>query len=168
MLDHTRFLAAVTAIACWLVTFPLAAQDVPSTVNLWQPGDPGEPLHIRGRVLSTDGAPIPGAVLHIRQADGTGEYQPDRYQTTLRTGDDGEYGLGTVLPGQYYGMKHIHVVVMHEAYEAVQTQILFKGDPNLDESAYGDHAIALEEARIKGNKVLFGQFDIVMRPAGSS
>ena len=169
MLKSRSRLAISTAIAAWcLVAFSSAAQDIPSTTNLWQPGDPGEPLHIRGRVLSIDGSPISGAVLDIWQADGTGEYQPDRYRTTLRTDADGEYGFGTVLPGQYYGVKHIHMVVMHEGHESVQTRILFKGDPNLDESVYGDQAIALEEARVKGNKVLFGRFDVVMRPAGSS
>ena len=49
----------------------------PGTLNLWRPGDPGQPLRISGWVRSTNGKPIPGATIHIRQTDGTGVYTPD-------------------------------------------------------------------------------------------
>lgn len=147
---------------------PEAQADAPETVNLWQPGDPGQPLRINGWVRSTNGKPIVGAILTVWQADGTGTYHDDRYRASLRTGKDGKYRFNTVLPGQYYSAKHIHVVVTHADYEPVETRILFKGDPNLDEVAAGELAIPLEQGTIKGNTVLFGTFDIVMRPAGSS
>ena len=147
---------------------PMNPADAPASVNLWQPGDPGEPLQIDGWVRSTDGKPIVGAIVTVWQADATGTYHDDRYRASLRTGKGGRYHFSTVLPGQYYSAKHIHIAVTHADYEGVATRILFKGDPNLDEFAAGDLAIPLEKGTIKGKTVLFGRFDIVMRPPGSS
>ena len=139
----------------------------PGTLTLWRPGDPGQPLRISGWVRSTNGKPIPGATIHIRQTDGTGVYTPD-YQASLKTGKDGSYRLSTVLPGQYYGVKHIHIGVVHDGYEYLQTEILFKGDPNLDPESDSKYAIHLEEATVNDKTVLFGRFDMILRPTGSN
>jgi protocatechuate 3,4-dioxygenase beta subunit len=139
----------------------------PGTLNLWRPGDPGQPLRISGWVRSTNGKAIPGATIHIRQADGTGVYTPD-YQASLKTGKDGSYRLSTVLPGQYYGVKHIHIGAVHDGYEYLQTEILFKGDPNLDPESDSKYAIHLEEATVNDKTVLFGRFDMILRPIGSN
>ncbi len=138
----------------------------PGTLTLWRPGDPGQPLRISGWVRSTNGKPIPGATIHIRQTDGTGVYTPD-YQASLKTGKDGSYRLSTVLPGQYYGVKHIHIGAGHDGYEYFQTEILFKGDPNLDPVSDSKYAIHLEEATVDDKTVLFGRFDMILRPIGS-
>ena len=181
-----RFVTISTAVGLsWFVLYAYAAQsqlsptqdaadgtmerpDPPKTINFWQSGDPGQRLHIHGWVSNTDGKPIAGATMHVWQTDGTGEYQEDRYRASFQTAEDGSYRINTVLPGQYYGVKHIHVVVTHEDHEQLETRILFKGDPNLDEAAYGNVAIHLEEANVNGDAVLFGRFDIIMRSAGSS
>lgn len=138
--------------------------DAPETVDLWRPGDPGQRLHILGRVTSTDGRPIAGAELNIWQADGAGSYHEDRYRALLRTEEDGGYRFSTVLPGQYYSNKHIHMVVTHRAHHRLPTHILFKGDPQLDQVVDSDLAIDVEEARVDGETVLFGRFDVVMQP----
>ena len=143
---------------------PEYRQIAPETVDLWRPGDPGQRLHMLGRVTSTDGRPIAGAELIIWQADGAGSYHEDRYRALIRTAEDGGYRFSTVLPGQYYGLKHIHMVVDHRAHHRLPTRILFKGDPLLDQVADGDLAIDVEEARVEGETVLFGRFDIVMQP----
>ena len=137
----------------------------PVALNLWRPGDPGQPLRISGWVRSTSGEPVPGATVYIRQADGTGVYTPD-YQGSLTTSADGSYRFSTVLPGQYYGVKHIHIGAVREGYEYLETQILFKGDPNLDPASQSEHAIHLEEAMVGDKKVLFGRFDMTLRPVG--
>ena len=139
----------------------------PTTLNMWRPGDPGQPLRISGWVRSTNGKPIPGATVYIRQADGTGTYTPD-YQGSLKTDKDGSYRFSTVLPGQYYGVKHIHIGAVHDGYEFMETRILFKGDPNLDPESEEKHAIHLEEATVNDKTVLFGQFDMILRPIGSN
>ena len=103
-----------------------------------------------------------GATVNIRQADGNGEYTA-RYSGTLTTGQDGVYAFSTVLPGQYYGGKHIHVFVTHDNYLTLQTRILFKLDQNHDEESVNKHAISLEKAQVKGEKVFIGRFDIVLK-----
>ena len=120
-------------------------------------------MYIRGRVTSVDGKPIVGASISLRQTDGNGEYQAERYQTTINTGEKGGYRFASILPGQYYGVKHVHLWVTHDGYEPLDTQILFKGDPNLDEST-NPQAIFMEEGKIKGETILFGRFDMVLQP----
>ena len=131
-------------------------------LDLWQPGDPGERLHISGQVFSSDGEPLEGAVIYIRQADANGDYHHDRYRGTVTTGNGGRYSFGTVLPGQYDGVKHIHIGVTHDTHGSLETRILFKGDPYLDETTERDHAIFLEEATVEGQTVLFGRFDMTL------
>lgn len=145
---------------------PQSATEGPHAANFWRQGDPGQPMNIVGQVRGTDGKPIAGATLQIWQADGSGEYQEDRYRGILVSAADGSYRLSTVLPGQYFGVKHIHMVVTHRNYEPLDTRILFKGDPNLDAYAQSEHAIHLEEALVKDKTMLFGRFDVVLRPLG--
>ena len=135
----------------------------PKLVNLWQPGDIGERMNIRGRVTSIDGTPLAGVLISIRQADGSGEYT-ERYQTVLETDEKGRYQFGSVVPGNYIGVRHVHVGVYHEGYQYYDSQILFKGDPNLDGSSNATSAIFLEESTVNGETILFGRFDIVLKP----
>lgn len=135
---------------------------VPATARLWQPGDPGERLFLRGRVIAPNGMPLAGAMVSLRQADGNGNYHDVRYRATLETANDGTFSVSTVLPGQYWGAKHIHVLVRHDAYGDLVTRILFKGDPHLDESRDADFAILLEEVHKDGEKMLVGGVELVL------
>jgi protocatechuate 3,4-dioxygenase beta subunit len=158
-------LVLVASLALPLVL--LAAQpkvDPLSIANLWMPGDPGERLYIQGRVLSSNGTPLEGAQVNVRQADGAGEYREHRYRGAVRTAEDGSYQLNTVLPGQEHGVKHIHLTVTHEFHKAVTTEILFKGDPNLNPATEREVAIPLETAQSQGEPILFGNFEVVMEP----
>lgn len=137
--------------------------DVPSSARFWQEGDPGQRLHLRGRITSTSGSPVAGAGITLWQADGAGEYHGDRYRAQLFTGDNGEFRLTTAVPGQYYGLKHIHVMISHPDYQPLTTQILFRGDPALlpeDE----DLAILLEEVRHEDGTVMVGSVEFVLEP----
>lgn len=138
----------------------------PTTLTLWRAGDPGQPLRISGWVRSTSGKPVPGVTIYIRQADGTGTYTPE-YQGSLKTDKDGRYRFSTVLPGQYYRAKHIHIGAVRDGYEYLETQIIFKGDPNLHPESQEKYAIHLEESLVDDKKVLHGRFDMVLRPIGS-
>jgi len=131
-------------------------------IDMWRPGDPGERMNIRGRVTSVDGTPVAGARIFIRQADGKGDYS-ERYSTVLESDQKGRYQFGSVVPGNYYGVRHVHITVNREGYGYFDTRILFKGDPNLDESME-EQAIFLEESNVKGETILFGRFDIVLNP----
>jgi protocatechuate 3,4-dioxygenase beta subunit len=132
-------------------------------VDLWRPGDPGQRMNIRGRVTAIDGTPLGGIRISLRQANGEGDYT-DNYSATLVTDARGRYQFGSVVPGNYSGAKHVHVSVYQDGFEYFDTSILFKGDPNL-EYHYGDGTpIFLEESTVKGETILFGQFDIVLTP----
>jgi hypothetical protein len=71
-----------------------------------------------------------------------------------------------VVPGQYYGVKHIPVIVTHDNYPALETQIIFIGDPYLNESTQREHAIFLEETRVNNETIMYGRFDIEMKRPG--
>ncbi|MGI9333590.1 MAG: hypothetical protein ACR2RL_10595 [Gammaproteobacteria bacterium] len=157
----------IAAALFWLATAmpaPAVADEPagPSSINLWQKGDPGQPMQIRGVVMDANGAPVAGARIFIRQADATGEYQPDRYTGELYSGPDGSYSFSTVLPGQYYGEKHIHLMAGHDAHGVVERRMVFKNDPNLASPV--EDAIHLEEANVGEIKVLFGRYDIRLAP----
>ena len=176
MINSSRILTILTAIgvlgiiaiAPGELQAASAGEATPSAsaLNLWRPGDSGQPLRISGWVRSSNGEPIPGATIYIRQADGTGTYTP-HYQGSLKTGKDGSYRFSTVLPGQYYGVKHIHIGAVHDGYQYLETEIVFKGDPNLDPDSDAKLGIHLEEATVNDKTVLFGRFDMTLRPLGS-
>ena len=163
MLVSRRALLSLTASMPFVAWFPGAtAQGDTQRLDLWRPGDPGQRLMISGRVSTRSGAPVGNAILYVRQADGTGVYTP-QYQGRLQTRPDGSYGFGTVLPGQYSSVKHIHLAVEHADHETLYTEIRFKSDPNLDGAAYDQDAIVVEEASVNGETVLLGEFNIVLQ-----
>ncbi len=109
---------------------------------------PGERLHISGRVLAGPNCtPLAGAVVDVWHASAAGFYygleatrplKPEEYllRGRLKTGDDGRYSFETVLPGNYrvseewVRPRHIHYIVSHPAHQSLTTQLYFEGDPN--------------------------------------
>ena len=152
-------LLTVTAVGA-ADTVLAQAGDKPRLIDLWQPGDPGHRMNIRGTVTTIDGTPVVGAYIYIRQADGTGAYT-ENYSTTIESDAKGRYQFGSVLPGQYYGTKHVHIWAAHDSHGSVTTEILFQGDPNLEDPD-APNAIFLEEATVNGETILFGRFDITL------
>ena len=132
-------------------------------IDLWQPGDPGQRMNIRGRVTSIDGTPLGGIRISLRQANGDGDYT-DNYHTTIETDASGRYQFGSVVPGNYMGAKHVHVSVYQDGFRYFDTSILFKEDPNLQQHYEDGTAIFLEESTVSGKTILFGRFDIVLTP----
>lgn len=143
----------------------------PESHNLWRDGDPGERLQLRGRVLASDGTPVPGAEVELWHADGRGQVHPDRYRTRLRTRGDGGFGLTTALPGYIpgapgvWGARHIHVVVSHPDHPELISLILFKDDPNLAglPEPYPALAVFAEQGRIKDQTVQFAEVILVLQ-----
>ncbi len=145
------------------------APGAPQSRNLWRAGDPGERLLLRGRVLDTAGAPVPGAQVELWHADGNGQVHPNRYRTRLRSGTSGEFGVTTALPGYIpgapgvWGARHIHVVVSHPDYQELISLILFEGDPNLAGLSYAELAVFVEQAQIKDEAVQFAEVILVLQ-----
>jgi hydroxyquinol 1,2-dioxygenase len=116
---------------------------------------------VSGRVLSTEGTPVAGAVLDIWQVPANGMYEntdPSQVEFNcrgrLRAADDGSYRFWTVKPvpypipkdgpaglildaGQRHNMRaaHIHVIVEAPGYEKVISELFVSGDPYIDSDA---------------------------------
>jgi protocatechuate 3,4-dioxygenase beta subunit len=103
----------------------------------------GEVMHLSGRVLGGDGAPVAGALIEIWQCDANGRYlhsgdvsatrsrDPDfqGYGVT-RTDADGRYRFRTILPVEYPGRTpHIHARIQRADGSELITQIYLKDHP---------------------------------------
>lgn len=121
----------------------------------------GAPTIVGGRVLSTDGTPIEGAVLEIWQTAENGLYsgqddsQPDyNFYSCMTTGADGRYLFSTVRPAPYtvpedgpvgellratgrhpWRPSHLHFIVTANGYRSLVTEVFPSDDPYLDEDA---------------------------------
>lgn len=123
----------------------------------------GDVLFVRGKVTSTDGSPLSGAVLDIWQTGPDGGYdiwderQPD-YNFRGRFGVDegGGYEFRTMVPKPYtiptdgpvgclleatgqhpWRPAHIHFKVEAEDHEPLVTQVFFPDDPYLENDTIG-------------------------------
>ncbi|MDH3316872.1 MAG: hypothetical protein OER43_14050 [Gammaproteobacteria bacterium] len=145
-------------------TGPWYEPGAPRVKSLWQPGDPGKPLHLNGLVFSAGGAPLEGALVELWHTDSDGNYPPLR--AAIRTQRNGSFAIRTVLPGHHLGYRarHIHFVVTHPDHQPLVTRIYFLGDPNMDEALFPELAIPLEEGSIEGETRLFGNVDFVLLP----
>lgn len=161
---HRRDLTlALAAVYAGTLPAPVAAQSSAQPdqiLTLWRAGDPGERLEIRGRVRDAGGELVPGAEVRVRQADAGGEYT-GAYEGSMLTDARGEYILRTVLPGNYGRPRHIHVFAQHPQAGHAYTEILFKGDPLLQDEQV-EMAIALETVRLGGREHKVGTFDIAL------
>jgi protocatechuate 3,4-dioxygenase beta subunit len=114
-------------------------------------GEPlGERIVVSGRVLGSDGRPLPGQLVEIWQANAAGRYHHavDTHDAPLDpnfsgggrclTDDDGTYRFVTVKPGAYpwpnhpnaWRPNHIHFSLFGRAFtERLVTQMYFPGDP---------------------------------------
>ncbi len=136
-----------------------------STLKMWQDGDAGERLSLRGRVVSAGGQPIPDARIQMRQADGNTQYT-EQYSGVVFSNEKGTFKVLTVVPGQYSSAKHIHIYVYAEGYKALNTDILFKGDPNIDLGSSGGIEVLLEQVSQGEQATSVGAVEIVMQPIG--
>ncbi len=121
----------------------------------------GEPVVVRGRVLTPDRQAIPSATLDVWQSDAEGHYDlqmPDLEGTALRavfhTDAEGRFVFRTIKPSFYpipydgpvgkmliatgrhpYRPAHLHFIVSADGYRSVTTELFAEGDPYLDSDA---------------------------------
>ena len=119
----------------------------------------GEDVWVSGRVLSTDGRPIPHAALDIWQAKADGIYDLQteggfELRGRVKANERGEYALKSYKPKFYsvpmdgpvgdlvratgnHHMRpaHMHAIVSAPGYQQVITHVFVDGDPYLDEDA---------------------------------
>jgi protocatechuate 3,4-dioxygenase beta subunit len=132
----------------------------------WQ----GEPTHVAGRVLSTAGEPIAGALLELWQSNAEGFYDVQvataggkQLRARLRADAQGRFNFRTIKPTAYpvptdgpvglilnrmgrHPMRpaHLHFIVAAPGYETVVTHIFVAGDPYLD----SDVVFAVKESLV--------------------
>ena len=160
------FLSCGVILAMVLFQAPPAMSDATTdgsngVLTLWSEGESGERLSLRGRVITPQGKPVSGAQVEFRQADGQAQYTPS-YQGLLTTTDRGDFHLQTVVPGQYTSAKHIHIRVSHPGHQTRTTEILFKGDPNINFGQPGALEVVLERVHQENETVSVGGVEIVL------
>jgi protocatechuate 3,4-dioxygenase beta subunit len=147
---------------------PFYLPGAPERGDLIAAGAEGEPILLRGRVLSAGAcAPIAAARVELWQANGAGVYDEDGFElrATLQSASDGSYQLRTVMPGNYMDAgqmrpAHIHARVTATGRAPLVTQVYFAGDPHLE----GDplfHPDLLTEL-VAGDAEPIGEFDFVI------
>jgi hydroxyquinol 1,2-dioxygenase len=136
------------------------APELPLGATISQDGR-GEPAIVMGRVLSTDGTPIAGALLDVWETDENGLYeqqdpeQPDmNLRGKFRTDSEGRYYFVGIKPVPYaipndgpvgqllramgrhpFRPAHIHLLVSAPGFMPVTTHLFVKGDKYLDSDA---------------------------------
>jgi hydroxyquinol 1,2-dioxygenase len=133
------------------------ARELPAGASISLDGR-GEPAVVSGRVLSTDGAPIAGAVLDVWEGNDNGLYEqqdPDQPDMNLRgrfrTDAEGRYKIVAIKPVSYpvpddgpvgqmlralgrhpYRPAHIHFIVSAGGHLPLTTHLFSQGDPYLE------------------------------------
>ncbi len=136
------------------------ASELPMGATISKDGR-GDPVVVTGRVLSTAGTPIPGALLDVWETDENGLYeQQDPRQPEMnlrgkfRTDREGRYCFVGIKPVSYaipddgpvgqllrtlgrhpFRPAHIHLLISADGFAPVTTHLFVKGDPYLDSDA---------------------------------
>lgn len=151
------------------------APELPSGATISRDGK-GEPLAVTGRVADLAGAPIPGAVVEVWQANSEGWYEnqePDRQPENnlrgrFRADGQGRFSFRSVMPGGYalpadgpvgrlmaaLGLTlerpaHLHFRVTAAGHERLTTHVFDRNDPAIGRDAiFGVKPELLGEFRI--------------------
>jgi hydroxyquinol 1,2-dioxygenase len=124
-------------------------------------GAAGVPCVVRGSVRGLDGEPVPGAEIHVWQADAEGKYdvqradlQAPQARGVLHANSRGEYHFRSILAEAYpipddgpvgemleatkrhpWRPAHLHFMIKAPGYETLITHVFRNGDPYLDSDA---------------------------------
>ena len=79
---------------------------------------------LQGRVLLTDCSPVAGALVVLWQAGPNG-YGP-RGRGSVRTDRAGRFRFEGPVPASYGGLPHIHIAVIHPAYDELLTRYVVR------------------------------------------
>lgn len=123
----------------------VAEKNAPAKVSITSKEEPGERLIVSGVIFGADGkTPLPNASVYVYHTDVKGLYTPagndnrnPRLRGYLRTDAQGRYEYSTIKPGPYPGNgppAHIHYHVNMPGYQERVFEIVFEGDPKIDQN----------------------------------
>ena len=156
-------------------------------------GAAGIPCQVRGTVRGLDGEPVPGAEIHVWQADAEGKYDVQREDAqhrargVLHANSQGRYHFRSILAEAYpipddgpvgdmlratkrhpWRPAHLHFMIKAPGYEPLITHVFRDGDPYLDSDAvFGvrQSLVADWQQQPDGNYLV--EYDFVLNPAES-
>jgi len=150
-----KSISILLALTAWLnptAQAPtIAEKDAPSKITIAAKQEPGERLIVAGRVFKPDGVtPLAAASVYVYHTDVKGYYtrgandnRNPRLRGYMRTDVQGGYEFSTIKPGSYPNSRvpaHIHYVVTAAGYSERIFEIVFEGDPFLDDRVRQDAA----------------------------
>lgn len=121
--------------------------EIPTSIRLAPPGEPGVPMRISGRVLDGSGRTRAGVVVYAYQTDRTGSYpspaqglgreamRHGRLRGWVRSDAQGRYAIDTIRPGSYPDeemAEHVHMHVLEPGcFTYYIDDLMFLDDPKL-------------------------------------
>jgi hydroxyquinol 1,2-dioxygenase len=155
-------------------------------------GAVGEPCLVRGHVRGIDGEPVPGAEIHVWQADAEGKYDVQRPELkepqargTLNADAEGRYWFRSILAEDYpipvdgpvgdmlratkrhpWRPAHLHFMIEAPGYETLITHVFRNGDPYLDSDAvFGVRQSLIADWAKQPDGTYLVEYDFVLNPA---
>lgn len=128
---------APVATACKVTLTPAQTEGpyylagAPMKASLVEAGMAGTRVLLTGRVITSQCAPVAGAIVDVWQADDAGAYDLKGYRLRGKVTADaqGTYAIETILPGLYPGRtRHIHVKISIPGGATVTTQVYFPNE----------------------------------------
>jgi len=155
-------------------------------------GAAGEPCTVRGTIRGLGGEPVPGAEIHVWQADAEGKYDVQRdaaehrARGVLHANGRGEYHFRSILAEAYpipddgpvgdmlratkrhpWRPAHLHFMIEAPGYETLITHVFRAGDPYLDSDAvFGVRQSLIADWKQQPDGHYLVQYDFVLNPAG--
>ena len=142
---------------------PFYKPSSPERGDLREPGMAGIPVVFKGRVLTRDCRPIPGAIVDLWQADSHGDYDNRgfRLRGHVVTDQDGRYVFRTIRPARYTGRTpHFHVKVFAPNGPTLTTQLYFPDEPKNQRDSLFHPDLLMRLAESDGGQV--AEFDFVL------
>lgn len=154
-------------------------------------GAPGEPCTVRGTVRGFHGEPVPGAEIHVWQADAEGKYDVQREglpghqaRGVLHADAKGRYHFRSILAEAYpipddgpvgdmlratkrhpWRPAHLHFMIMAPGYETLITHVFRNGDRYLDSDAvFGVRQSLVADWVKQPDGQYLVEFDFVLNP----
>ncbi|GAB3771135.1 intradiol ring-cleavage dioxygenase [Ramlibacter monticola] len=158
-------------------------------------GAAGIPCQVRGTVRGLNGEPVPGAEIHVWQADAEGKYDVQREDLpqhqargVLHANGRGEYHFRSVLAEAYpipddgpvgdmlkatkrhpWRPAHLHFMIRAPGYETLITHVFRDGDPYLDSDAvFGVRQSLIADWVRQPDGTYLVAYDFALNPAKES